>query len=219
MTDERRKEALDYLMFSEKNSIDLFPLQWLATIKLRDAENKCAYMFDETGAGKTISAGNCILDCINKNKHKDVNILIVCPLNLTLNWYNKLILHYGIEFKLWGNSELERERHYLDKEGSNLVICSYDVSNLDNKTALDYLVEQLDFVWDLVVLDEVHNTKGELRNDKITTLRAQKCLAATATPVTNDWDELEKMIASTYKIVGAPEKSAEVYQHFLDYGQ
>ena len=99
------------LPFSKLNSTVLYPLQWLATTKL--SENNCVYIFDETGAGKTISAGNCILDTIIKKKLDKVNMLIICPRNLTLNWYNKLMLLYGIEFKIWTNTK--NSNRFIDK--------------------------------------------------------------------------------------------------------
>lgn len=187
------EKAIPYLMYGENCEVELFELQAIAVEKLN--RNKYIMVFDETGAGKTITAGNCILDTVIKKKNNHPNILILCPQTLTANWHNKILEKYGIEFKIWGGKSIDLK--YFSENESNFIITSYagnEEKESSNK-GLDVLVEKLryiDFKWDLIVLDESHNTKASTTHASIKKLRAFKTILLSATPITNKIEELQK---------------------------
>ncbi len=193
---ENIKKTLPYLMYGENSLVKLFDLQAIAVEKLN--ANKCVFVFDETGAGKTITAGNCILDTLILKKKINPNILIVCPQTLTSNWYNKIIEKFGIEFKIWGGKKDDMKR--FDKSESNMIITSYSGNNQKegSNKGLDVLIEKLkeiEFKWHLIILDESHNTKASTTHNNLQHLRSEKILLLSATPITNKVDELNQQIA------------------------
>lgn len=189
------EKVIPYLMYGKNREVELFELQAIAVEKLN--RNKYTMVFDETGAGKTITAGNCILDTVIKKKNKCTNLLILCPQTLTANWHNKILEKYGIEFKIWGGKSTDLK--YFNENESNFIITSYsgnEEKESSNK-GLDVLVEKLrdiDFKWDLIILDESHNTKASTTHASIKKLRAFKTILLSATPITNRIEELQKQI-------------------------
>lgn len=207
------QEILPYLIYGENSLVKLFDLQAIAVEKLNI--NKCLFIFDETGAGKTISAGHCILDTVVRKREEKVNILIICPNTLTSNWYNKVVQKYGVEFKIWGGRK-EDIKHFGRNE-SNLIITSYN-ANKDEKESnrgLNVLIDKLQkesdyeneiFKWDLIILDESHNTKAKNTFYYLNQLRAKKIIFLSATPITNKFDELEQQIKLANEILDEKEE-------------
>lgn len=171
------------------------PLQF--AIKEKIDRNNFAFVFDEVGCGKTIESGIVIWDTI-KNGGK--NVLIVAPSNLVFNWYNEMLSKFGLSFKIVEGTadaiDLYNRNSPINKirDITNLCIVSYDSrANENSNAALDRL-KQLSIPWDLVVLDEGHESKNESSNryQTLKAFMARKVLFLSATPIKNLKEDFEE---------------------------
>lgn len=187
----------------------LIPLQFSVLEKIK--HNNFVFVFDEVGCGKTIEAGIVAFDTI---KYGGKNILIVAPSNLSFNWYNEMISKFGLDFKIIGGTKdsidlyYKKDNCYLANEYniekiSNLCIVSYDSRKTDNSNAaLDRLL-QYNIKWDLVILDEGHESKNESSNrfKTLEKFKSDKVIFLSATPIKNIQEDFEKELELVKKIL------------------
>lgn len=172
----------------------LIPLQFSICEKVKN--KNFVFVFDEVGCGKTIEAGIVVWDAI---KNGENNILIVAPSNLTFNWYNEMLAKFGLDFKIIeGTAEAidiyfkGNNRAYADfscdvNKISNLCIVSYDSRNSEKSNAALDRLEKLNIQWDVLILDEGHESKNEKTNryQVLKKFKSEKVAFLSATPIKN----------------------------------
>lgn len=171
----------------------LIPLQFSILEKIK--KNSFAFVFDEVGCGKTIEAGIVVWDTVRKGEKK---ILIVCPSNLVFNWYNEMLSKFGFDFKIIGGTRDSKDLYvengncnYYNKIDfnsiANFCIISYDSRNNENSNAALDRLSAKEINWDLIILDEGHESKNEASNryKTLEQYKALKVLFLSATPIKN----------------------------------
>lgn len=175
--------------------VDLNPHQIDAALfAFHSPLSKGAILADEVGLGKTIEAGIILSQFWAENKR---HILIVVPASLRSQWGEELLEKFYLPAVILEKKKYD-ELVALGKKpfemSENIVICSYQffVTHAD---------EIRKILWDLVVLDEAHKLrnvymKGNVIGNTIKdTLRGDKKLLLTATPLQNNLKELYGLVS------------------------
>lgn len=200
---EIRNEELTLLNIMRNGN--LLPLQFAVKEKLK--QNGYAFVFDEVGCGKTIEAGICIWDTYaNGGK----NILIIAPSNLTFNWYAEMLTKFGLDFNVVGGTREAVDIYYQSQTGNvidgvaNLCIASYDSRNSDTSNAAVDRIREKEIEWDLIVLDEGHESKNDasIRYISLSKYHSKKVLFLSATPIKNLQEDFINEFELVRKIIG-----------------
>lgn len=157
---------------------------------------------DEMGVGKTPTAVG-IINALSVIENKPLNVLIICPASLKLNWRNEVnkwstnvtnikVLNAGGKHNEYPIKRVTN----LDSNSVSVFIANYDIcGKLDLKSR----------TWDLLILDESHYLKGKSgrKNEiwggqkktatgytRIPPIEAKRTIAMTGTPVCNKPSEL-----------------------------
>jgi ATP-dependent helicase HepA len=140
---------------------------------------------DEVGLGKTIEAGIILHDLLRHDPR--ARVLIICPSSLSQQWFIEMYSKFGRRIfhmlDLYGIGD-------ADPENQQLVISSY--------TAIEHYKEELSGNWDLIIVDEVHNT---LKNTflfeflKKLTKKIQNVLLLSAIPARTRKDEYYRLLS------------------------
>lgn len=175
--------------------VDLNPHQIDAALfAFHSPLSKGAILADEVGLGKTIEAGIILSQFWAENKR---HILIVVPASLRSQWGEELLEKFYLPAVILEKKKYD-ELVALGKKpfemSENIVICSYQffVTHADEISKI---------LWDLVVLDEAHKLrnvymKGNVIGNTIKdTLRGDKKLLLTATPLQNNLKELYGLVS------------------------
>jgi len=174
----RKREAVlekfNYISSLDNSKIKLYTLQ-LANMKRIEA-NDAVYIFDEVGAGKTISAGLSTIQLLfhQQDKRAFRNILVITAPSVTEQFQSKWENILGLKVGESG--------YYNDKE-YNIEIINYDYRNIA-KAQGEY---------DFIIVDEAHeflNPDTE-RYKKLIELKAKKIMFMTATPIKYSRKDLE----------------------------
>lgn len=206
MTNNIQNLILQNIQLGEDNNKKLLPLQFSILEKLKC--NGYVFVFDEVGCGKTVEAGIAIWDCLKNNEEK---VLIVCPSNLVFNWYEEMLLKIGLDFKIIGGTKnsvdlYSDESFYYNKlnEISNLCIITYDSKKSENSNAALDRIKKLEIQWDLIVLDEGHDSKNDASNrySSLENLKTSKVLFLSATPIKTDSTNLYSEAKLVSKLLG-----------------
>lgn len=189
----------------------LVPLQFSILEKIKS--NNFVLVFDEVGCGKTIEAGIVAWDTIKKGGK---NVLIVAPSNLAFNWYNEMLSKFGLDFKIIGGTSDSIDLYYKKstyysyynddynvKNISNFCIVSYDSRKTDNSNAALDRLKQYDIEWNLVILDEGHESKNDASNryKTLENFKSEKVVFLSATPIKNIKEDFEKELDLVLKIL------------------
>ncbi|MCL2190310.1 MAG: SNF2-related protein [Defluviitaleaceae bacterium] len=171
---------LDMLDASE---IDLHPIQFANCIRLK--RNDAVYIFDEVGAGKTISSGIMALDYLSSNADKEVLVI-------TTNSLARYCPEYqGGQFKKdWLDKLPFRAKGFESK--INIVNNHYSKF----KSKKDY---------GFVIIDEAHlflNRDTARYQNLINNVRAEKVVFLTATPIKSGVNDLHTYVEIAKSIVG-----------------
>lgn len=205
-------EELTLLKIMRDNK--LLPLQFAVKEKLNN--NNYTFVFDEVGCGKTIEAGICIWDVIMQGGK---NVLIVTPSNLTFNWYSELLTKFGLDFKVIGGTQDAVDLYYSDnfsEDVTNFCIASYDSRGTDKSNAAIDRLSKKKILWDLIVLDEGHESKNNfsMRYQALSQYESKKVLFLSATPIknlqedfSNEYELVKKLIRFSKNIVIDPNKA------------
>ncbi|KAF2276945.1 uncharacterized protein EI97DRAFT_364445, partial [Westerdykella ornata] len=170
-------------------------LDWL--VNRYDSDSNGAILADEMGLGKTIQT-IALLAYIAVNRGKWGPHLVVVPTSVMLNW--------EMEFKKWcpgfkiltyyGDvNERKRKRigwRNAGRDMYNVVITSYQLV-LQDAAAFKQRS------WQYLILDEAHNIKNfkSQRWQTMLTLRTERRLLLTGTPLQNNVDELWSLLYFT----------------------
>ncbi|APO43886.1 hypothetical protein BS614_07600 [Paenibacillus xylanexedens] len=193
MTNRIQYIVLQNIQMMERSKKRLLPLQFAIMEKVR--HNGFAFVFDEVGCGKTIESGIVIWNSIMNGGNK---ILVVCPPNLVFNWYNELLVKFGLDFKIINGNKEAIDVYGPDSkelnELSNLCIVTYDSRDQINSNAAIDRIKTHNIDWDLIVLDEGHGSKNEAseRYRALEQFRAKSVLFLSATPIKTSGDNFNQ---------------------------
>jgi len=172
------------------NEIDLNPIQFTNCIRLK--HNDAVYIFDEVGAGKTISSGIMALDYLSATADKaDKNVLVI-----TTNSLARYCPEYqGGQFK----------KDWMDKLPFRAMNCEGKIEIVNNHHSKFKFKKK----YGLVIIDEAHLflNKSTARYENLTkNIRADKVVFLTATPIKTNVDDLYTYVEIAECIVGNNEK-------------
>jgi len=111
------------------------------------SKHNFAVMLNRMEEGKLQTAHLCIHDVLTAGKNP--NIIIICPENLTGNWYYSLLWDMGLEFKFYG--VYEKSLDLFSDTAMNLCIVSSDA--LQGNSAVQTALLNSGIVWDLMIID------------------------------------------------------------------
>jgi SWI/SNF-related matrix-associated actin-dependent regulator 1 of chromatin subfamily A len=167
------------------------------------AKNRSALLADQLGTGKTAQAIHAAQQVGARS------ILCICPASIKYNWKKEAVK--------WGYSEKDigiiNSAKDVNKPLKPMTIINYDV--IWRKKYLKHLIKPL---YDVLILDEVHNVKNpKAKRSKAVWLKNGYCdraiyrWALTATPVLNRPVELHSMLAKL-----CPERLGK-FRNYIDY--
>nr|WP_294490323.1 helicase-related protein [uncultured Anaerosporobacter sp.] len=157
------------------------PFQYKPYLKLIDNNNKdrCLYIADEVGVGKTYETGIIISELLYSGR-VDLNegILIICPNMLCKKWQEVLDMFFGLSSKIIKSATLL----------SNISIMSFD--SVSRCYEMDENVKI-----GLLIIDEAHNVSNA-RYEKIMKFRKNSnyTVLLSATPLSGQDKDLGKQI-------------------------
>lgn len=165
-----------------QDEISVTPLDYqseAAVLALFDLHGR-AVLADEVGLGKTIEAGLCIRELMERRQAGAVLILV--PSSLREQWKGELAEKFGIE-------AADHESPGLGK--APLVLLSLTRAKL---SPLSSRLKRRR--WDLVVVDEAHGLKNSrtVAHRFVRSLKTLRMLLLTATPVENELRELYNLM-------------------------
>lgn len=156
------------------------PFQYKPYLKLISDENKekCIYIADEVGVGKTFETGIILSELLYSGRvDLRERILITCPNMLCKKWQEVLNMFFGL------SSTIIKDI----KELSNISIISFDsISNCKN-------IEMVEL--GALIIDEAHNVSNA-RHDKVMKIREEShyTILLSATPLSGKDKDLNKQI-------------------------
>ncbi|NQV91236.1 DEAD/DEAH box helicase [Candidatus Woesearchaeota archaeon] len=158
------------------DKIDLLEHQTRAALHVLNNFSHRALLADEVGLGKTIEAGIIIKEYIARKLVR--KILILTPATLKYQWQEEMRSKFGEEFIIADSPE-----DYTNSK----VIASIDTAKTERHQKVLANIQ-----WDLIVIDEAHKLKNTAtQNYKLVkSLRKERCLMLTATPLQNNIFEL-----------------------------
>ena len=144
-----------------------------------------AILADEMGLGKTMQAITSIRMLLRTGQAK--KILLICPKPLVTNWQR--------EFQLWApevpvaavqGSQKQRVWHW-SCDRAPVKVANYELMARD-----EWILDQFDLSYDLVVLDEAQRIKNQssATSKSICNIQRQRSWALTGTPIENGIDDL-----------------------------
>lgn len=168
--------SYDYISSLDKSRVNLYTLQ-LANMK-RIEQNDAVYIFDEVGAGKTISAGLSIIQLLfQSEKNTEYSrVLIVTAPSVVKQFESKL--EDLLDLKV-------NQQGLYNKKEYTIKIINYDYRNIRKVKEDDY---------DFIIIDEAHEFLNEdtKRYQELVKLKAKKILFMTATPIKYSRNDLER---------------------------
>ena len=176
------KSVFDIFFISNHPVLDIkyFEAQTRAAKIIKDETKPNFHLiFDEVGTGKTVSALYCIRDTVQV-RHEESKILVTCPDNKKTEWQKDIKRQLGLYSHIVGNEYIKdvykgdlKRIYFKDKEP---MIFIKSQKNNENKSELDRW-DELE-KWDFIIIDEGHQCF-----DNYSTLRGNKALLLTATPI------------------------------------
>ncbi len=199
--DPAAQEILEFLQGNEINSSAATRWPCLQTKNLQDFQtfsvkeisqrNQNFLLADEQGLGKTVQIAGIINEMLHPWDAKTLNVVIICPSTLKLNWKKELqhwIKARDIRTKIiTGKNGLgDLSYHYITENQLEVYILNYDILSPANLASLRLLQP------DLLILDEAHYLKNRdsQRTQKILLAKdalikyCKKTIALTGTPIT-----------------------------------
>ncbi|MDD3627762.1 MAG: SNF2-related protein, partial [bacterium] len=171
------------------------PYQYKPLIKFLNSLNRRILVADEVGLGKTIEAGQIMLELAGRGEFK--TSLIVCPKSLKDKWQTEMHDKFNFEFKIIeSKKELLSDFSYCKATGEPFRgIATYDSVRTQTEDKRD-LNQELNPVllaledsgqfFDLIVCDEAHYVRNpNLRHRGLEKVieAAKACVFLTATPL------------------------------------
>ncbi|MCZ8511459.1 helicase-related protein [Paenibacillus filicis] len=167
-----------YLESLNLDKVRLLSLQLVNVERIKT--NDIIYIFDEVGAGKTISAGLCIRYVVYQRK--SVRILVITAPSVVEQFRDKLstVLDLTVE-----------EQMLNDNLNYEINVINFDYRNIQ---------KQMQQYWDLIIIDEAHEflNRRAKRYEALSRLMATKVIFMTATPIKGSMKDLD-----TYPLLGA----------------
>jgi|GEM_PF-5433075 DNA or RNA helicases of superfamily II len=173
----------NYLSSLDINELNLYTLQ-LANME-RIEQNDAVYIFDEVGAGKTISAGLCVIQLLFEGESvgQFKNILVITAPSVTEQFKNKF--NDILKLKVGVQGEFNGIFYQID-------IINYDYRNIAKKVNENH--------YDFIIVDEAHEFINDTtrRYEELIKLKAKKMMFMSATPIKYSMKDLKAypMIAS-----------------------
>lgn len=177
---EKQDKKNEELVSFYNDMITFQPFQYKPYLNLISDENKekCIYIADEVGVGKTFETGIILSELLYSGRiDLRKRILIICPNMLCKKWQEVLNMFFGL------SSTIIKDM----KESSNISIISFDsISNCKN-------IEEVEL--GVLIIDEAHNVSNA-RHEKIMKIReeSQYTILLSATPLSGRDKDLNKQI-------------------------
>ncbi len=178
-----------YLASLDKEKTNMFTLQ-LANMK-RVKKNKAVYIFDEVGAGKTISSGFSIIQLLFQEIKQEIkHVLIVTAPSVVEEFKYKL--ENVLNLKVGEEGTFNKQKYKID-------IINYDYRNIEKKI----FKKEEENKYDFIVVDEAHEFLNEdtQRYKELIQLKAEKILFMTATPIKNNEKDINRYPEIAQKIL------------------
>lgn len=175
---------MSYISSLDIDKLKLYTLQ-LANMK-RIEKQSAVYIFDEVGAGKTISAGLATIQLLfeSSKNYEYNNILVITAPSVTnqfkKKWEDVLNLKCGAE------SSYKNKKYYIK-------VINYDYRN----------IQKVKRNWDFIIVDEAHEflNMETRRYEELIKLKCKKIMFMTATPLRyyrKDLDIYPKIASEVY---------------------
>ncbi len=162
-------------MYELKTNLKDFQKTSLKFIKTKEIEKKFAFLFNDTGTGKTIVVLALIVTSLVKST------LIVCPPGLIYNWVDEITKHTNIT-----KNDINIYHGPNRKVLKNKLITITSYSTIASKTDT---IKKHHF--NRIILDECHNIKNmkTLKFESIYQLKTDSKILMSATPIYNSYDD------------------------------
>lgn len=182
--------------------------QFKPLLKFLNSPNRRLLVADEVGLGKTIEAGHIMLEL--KARRELHHVLIVCPKSLQLKWKSELAFKFGLQFKIYENSQ-DLIKDMQEQRVSVHAIVNYEKirlkkqTNSENKEQKDEkpknvveFLSQNDFHFSFVLCDEAHKMRNRetqtYKGAEIIMSQADAAVFLTATPVMISTENLYNLL-------------------------
>lgn len=158
----------DMLQAPFRGGVQMEEYQLAPVIRANNMPRVRLLLADDVGLGKTIEAGLVTQELIHS--HRASRVLIVCPAHLRIKWVDEMAEKFGLEFKIIDrDSVLKMRKEY----GPSInpwasfprLVTSIDYLKTEHPRRLfdEFTRRRLEESpnnrpWDLLILDEAHNT-------------------------------------------------------------
>lgn len=197
--------TMNKLKSGNRNSIASFkssktkfhPYQFKPLLKFLNSPNRRILIADEVGLGKTIEAGYVLTEMSLRGLIR--NCLVICKSSLKIKWQTEMKEKFGFDFKIYKRKELMDDINEDSAKGIKSVfgIINYDYNEKHSDAFLKQL-EELDYNFDLLVVDEAHILRNEstIKHKAIREIinNTDYVLLMTATPVMTSLDNLYNLL-------------------------
>lgn len=213
--------TMNKLKSGNRNSIASFkssktkfhPYQFKPLLKFLNSPNRRILIADEVGLGKTIEAGYVLTEMALRGLIR--NCLVICKSSLKIKWQTEMKEKFGFDFKIYKRRELMEDIKEDVAKGTKSIfgVINYDYNEKHSDAFLKHL-EELDYSFDLLVIDEAHILRNEstIKHQAIKQVigNTDYVLLMTATPVMTSLDNL-------YNLLKIIEPHYEEYSLFRDH--
>jgi superfamily II DNA or RNA helicase len=170
------------------------PYQFIPLLKLLNSEKKRIIIADEVGLGKTISAGNIILELAARGELN--SLLIVCLNSIQKKWMDELINKFNVKVVVFESlREFKKSIDGFQNYGDKIFgIINYD--KFRQKKELEYFQKNA-IGFDLMIFDEVHTLRNDTNSRKSLkcfTDQAKSIVMLTATPIMTSLENLYSLV-------------------------
>jgi SNF2 family DNA or RNA helicase len=174
-----------------------YEYQYKPLMKFISSAKRRILICDEVGLGKTIETG-IIMNELEARQELH-NVLVVVPSNLQQKWYREMSSHFGMDFNIIRSKEyqgiISGDSKYARRYKHNRFIVS--IESIRTGASLD-VIEESEFHWDLLVLDEAHsirNTSKQHNAIKALSINCDAIVFLTATPIHTETENLFNILS------------------------
>jgi len=164
------------------------PYQFIPLVKFLNSTNRRLLIADEVGLGKTIEAGNIMMELEARRELR--NVLIICPKMLHEKWKAELEEKFNFAFKIYDKKELADEL----RKGIVRVrgIVNYETirsskKNNEEQNPILKLFTEHDVKFDLILCDEAHRMRNSgtktYKGAEVLIPSSSSAVFLTATPI------------------------------------
>jgi superfamily II DNA or RNA helicase len=170
-----------------RSGVSIRPYQLEPALLMRRHGAARVMIADGVGLGKTIQAGHLLAELTAERD--SLRALVVVPAGLREQWIRELATHFGIETVAATSAWLARATAELPYDVNPWAIPGVYVASSDLIKRPEVLRPLEDVTWDVVVVDEAHESSvGTARRAAVHAVacRATRVVLLTATPHTGD---------------------------------